>query len=359
VTIGFAPSGTLTLEDHRTGEVYRQLLRLTDEVDAGDSYTVWVPPRSRASRQVQRLSHEVVAAGPLVGAVQTRCELPAASAGTIAIRRLVTLHADSPLVRIRLDVVNRSRGHRLRLGLPVRVGGPAIAGAAFGHEWRGTPAGPVAAPPAEAVVATAPAHRYVAVAEAGRGLAVFQPGFFEYEWTPGGELRCTVLRAIGDLALADLPPRLGAAGWHVDVPDAQEPGLHRLELGLLPIDAATLEQSWALEREWEDAFLPVSGRFLRDFTGEVPPSGLRLEGDGLVLSALKPSEDGGGVILRCWNAREVPVNGAVTFAVAPAAVHVCDATEQRGSRLPIRRGRRVDFEVAPRSLVSLRLEYVS
>ena len=53
---------------------------------------------------------------------------------------------------------------------------------------------------------TAPAQRYVAAASGARGLALLAPGFFEYELAADGDLRLTLLRCVGQLSRADLPP---------------------------------------------------------------------------------------------------------------------------------------------------------
>src|SRR5207244_1035300 len=80
---------------------------------------------------------------------------------------------------------------------------------------------PSAAYPLETPVRTAPAHRFVAAASGPRGIALLAPGFFEYEWTPGGDLVYTLLRSVGELSRADLPTRPGHAGWPTATPLAQ------------------------------------------------------------------------------------------------------------------------------------------
>lgn len=357
VSVRLAPDGTVTLHDLRSDERYRRLLSLEDAVDAGDSYSVFIPPRSSTKRKIRHLATHVLAEGPLVGVVESRLELESAAAGVLAIRRTITLRADSPLIQVRLEVLNRSQGHRLRVGFPTGVGGGALSGTGFGHVSRGPGVEVASRDGGETSVATAPAHRYVAVGEGKRGLAVLLPGFFEHQWTVRGDLWCTLLRSIGDLARSDLPTRPGAAGWHADIPEAQEQGWHRIELAVVPLNRDAHHRPWELEAAWEDAFLPVGGRFLRDFSGRVPDGGVRLIGEGLILSALKPSEDGRAVILRCWNSREVAVQGRVRFDRAPMMVRCCDATEEGGVPLRVRRGRQVEFEVAPRELFSIRMEY--
>ena len=131
------------------------------------------------------------------------------------------------------------------------------------------------------------------------GVAVFAPGFFEYE-ADGASVLVTLLRAVGQLSRNDLPTRAGHAGWPTAVPDAQCLGPERLQFGVT-LTSPDPSPS-ALARIWEDLFLPPRAVWIRQSLGLEPvEGGLELRGDGLVFSALKPSVDGRGVILRCYN----------------------------------------------------------
>ena len=99
-----------------------------------------------------------------VAALEMQLKMPAGRRGRVAARLVVTLHADSPVVRCVLEIDNQATDHRLRARLPTGLAdGVAVAGAAFGAVARGPVA--AAAPhdfPREMPVATAPAHRFVA-----------------------------------------------------------------------------------------------------------------------------------------------------------------------------------------------------
>ena len=321
VRLQVADTGELTLEDRRTGERYAGLLRLEDEADLGDTYTFCprpgTHPLSRAT--VARGGPAVVADGPLVGAVETGWS-QAAAGGRVGCRLLVALRADSPLVRLRLDLDHRATDHRMRARFPLgafAAEAAALAGAAWGTARRPPAHSRETNHPAERPVATAPAQRFVAAASGRRGLALFAPGFFEYEWTAKGDLLFTLLRAVGQLSRGDLPTRPGHAGWPMATPLAQEPGHHRVDLALTPVTEEDLQRPDRLVRLWEDAFLPIQAVFLRQSSGrpsQVPPFGVELEGEGLVFSALKPAESGDGLVLRCYNATASWVQGGWRFA---------------------------------------------
>jgi mannosylglycerate hydrolase len=348
VAVAITRAGAITLTDRRTGERYPALCSLLDEPDLGDTYTYSAAPATRRlpARRVSVAHPRVIARGPLIGAV----ELTGPNA-----RLVVALDADSPVVRLRLVVDNRRAGHRLRARFPVGAGETAAAGAAFGLERRPPVVPDRTQRGGEDPVATAPAQRFVAAAAGTRGLALFAPGFFEYEWTRGRELVVTLFRAVSALSRNDLPERPGHAGWPAEVPLAEERGRHTIDLAVAPVDSRALDESWRLEHLWEDAFLPVQAAWYRDFTGTAgPAAGIVLEGDGLVLSAVKPPETGDGLVLRCRNARDQAVEGRIRFDRPLRSAAMIRADETRLDALPLDDGGRVvRFAVPARGLASL------
>ncbi|MGQ0703107.1 MAG: hypothetical protein ACT4PM_08255 [Gemmatimonadales bacterium] len=261
VSVRVTPDGTLTLTDLRSGAEFPDLVTLIDEPDRGDLYTFSpAGPAERASAVL--IAQTVRAEGPLIGALEARWAVVIGGEEWLQARLLVVLHADAPLVRLRLDLDNWKTDHRLRARFPVEPG-RAVSGAALGAERR-EPIDP-RTDGFERVVATVPAQRFIAAAGHRKGLAVFAPGFFEAEWTRKGEILVTLLRSVGELSRADLPARPGHAAWPVSTPDAHEFGRHTIELGLAPVDPDSLPDTESMERMWEDLFLPVQARYFREF----------------------------------------------------------------------------------------------
>ncbi|HEX9894109.1 MAG TPA: glycoside hydrolase family 38 C-terminal domain-containing protein, partial [Gemmatimonadales bacterium] len=339
-----SPIGVITLEDRRSGERYPGLGVLEDEPDGGDSYT-FSRGRGRTALGGRHRSRAIIAGGPLVGAIETRWTMASATQGDLEFRLVAVLHADSPILRLRLDVENGARDHRLRARFPVGAGEDACAGAAFGlvlrppvHRQRGHESIELPDP-------TAPAHRFAAAAEYTRGLAILAPGFFQYEWTADRDLLVTLIRSVGELSKPDLPERPGHAGWPQPTPLAQEPGDHSVQLAVVPIGEADLDRPDRLMELWEDAFLPVQSGFFRRYArnaGAQPErdDGIQLEGDGLVLSAIKRAEQGEGLVLRCYNITESPVEGRWVFAGALREAWLLRADETGALELSLPEDRR-------------------
>jgi alpha-mannosidase len=257
---------------------------------------------------------------------------------------------------VRLDIDNGAENHRLRVRFPIGAGNAATAGAAFGFERRDpvevTPADHAAELPPQ----TAPAQRYVAAGDRDRGLALLVPGFVEYEWSARRELTLTLLRSVGELSRGEIAARPGHAGWPMATPDAQEPGHHRIEFGFTPLGEDQSTDVASLERLWEDTFLPPQATFIRHFTGDA--SGLRsvgvsLEGQGLVFTACKTAENGGGTILRCYNTEPATVDGCWRLGS-----RISTATLVRADETPVESLVMVDpgvvrFAAGPRAIVSI------
>ena len=341
--------GSLSLRRRDSGREFAGLFGIETEPDLGDTYS-FAPGQGRPVRSRARVTAQVLASGPLVAVLEARWEDLDAS-----FRLHVELRSGEPFVRLSLTLENRGTDRRLRARFPTGLqGGGVIAGAAFGSERRGH-AVPVRNSPAETPVTTAPAHRYVGAAGARGGLALLVPGHCEYEWMKGGDLLLTLLRSVGQLSRDDLFTRPGHAGWPTPTPEAQFIGADRVTFALAPLPSRDITTD-RLHALWEAAFLPPSARWLRD-PGKLrmPTASIELAGAGLVLSAVKPAEDGSGIVLRCWNAADETVQGAWKVAPIPSAAWLTRADEEGADPLAIEKGGAIPFTAAPGTLVTIRI----
>jgi alpha-mannosidase len=197
----------------------------------------------------------------------------------------------------------------------------------------------------------------VASAGTGGGLALLAPGFFEYEHDPAGDLVVTLLRCVGQLSREDLPTRPGHAGWPTATPGAQCLGHERLQFALAAVTAEEIGHGSSLARLWEDAFLPPRAIWLRQATElDLPPTDVRLEGEGLVFSALKPAAAGSGLVFRCYNATDSEVAGRVELGMPVAAAARVRADEREPEPLPLGTTRKsIRFIAGPHEIVTLLL----
>jgi alpha-mannosidase len=355
VCIEVEPEGTLRLSDRRTEAQFSGLLAFEGESDLGDTYSFAPIPGGGLFGLSEPLRVGILAAGPLVGSLELRGSL-APSQGRIGVRVVISLHAGSSAVRCTLEMENRAPNHRVRLRMPTGLpAGAAIAGGPFGGVSRGIVEPEAIRYRRESPVRTAPAHRFVAHARRGRGLALLAPGFFEYELTSEGDLLFTVLRAVGELSRDDLPTRPGHAAWPTSTPLAQCRGRERLQIAFATVTPDDVEAGTMLPELWEDLFLPLRPVWLRQASPLAPREiSIGLEGDGLVFSALKPAEDNDGIVLRCYNARGTPTEGAWWITPPVASATRVRADEREPSHLAVEEeGRVVRFHAGPHEIVSV------
>jgi alpha-mannosidase len=112
-----------------------------------------------------------------------------------------------------------------------------------------------------------------------------------------------------------------------------------------------------LESMWEDLFLPPRTVWLRQATPlRIERADWALEGAGLAFSALKPAEDGDGVVFRCVNARHTSTTGVCRASFPLAGAWRVRADESAAESVPVERdGRTVRFPAAGREIVTLLL----
>jgi alpha-mannosidase len=186
-------------------------------------------------------------------------------------------------------------------------------------------------------------------------MAFFAPGFFEYEQEPGGDLLVTVLRAVGQLSMDNLPTRPGHAGWPMATPLAQCLGPDALDF------AFALGGNWespaGLYRSWEDLFLPIRATWFRDWNGrEHLGAGVQLDGEGLALSAIMPARQGRGIVVRCLNLLNQPSDGRLHFGFPVSSAERIRADETLIADLTAAlTGSSLAFTAQPGELVSLRV----
>lgn len=330
------------------GRTVRFTPGLIDERDEGDSYTIQPVPGDRPPR-ARWGATRVVLAGPLVAAVARPFRIGGRVRGTLYLR----LDAGSRLIRLVVEGRNLASQHRLRLVVPVAHGDRAVADMAFGAvtRARGTAR---QRPGEEAPATTAPMHRYVSTG----GWTICARGLHEYELLPGGGLAVTLLRAVGDLSRGDLAARPGHAGWPTATPGAQGLGAFRAELALAPggVVERSRAASWdAVEAAADGFHAPLGGRMYRSGI-DVPEvvGGPTLTGSGLAFRALKPREDGDGIVLRCVNLTRRARRGVWTFPWPLTRAFRARLDETIEAELPLSSARRrVEFRAGPREIVTV------
>jgi hypothetical protein len=307
LTVRAFADGSIEVTDERAGRSYAGLHWFEDVADRGDEYNFCHLEGDQPIGVTRPGRVRVVGGGPVVAELEVTgtLDLPRSLSrdrtrrvGRVAlpVRSRIRLFAGSDRIEFETTIANRARDHRLRVRFAAYGATAQSAVRAEGHYGMvRRPARPVwkgsgwVEPPALT------AHT-VGLVAAG-DVAVIGQGLPEYEAVPtdgGLDLALTLLRCVGWLSRDDLVTRPGHAGPGVPTPEAQSVGRITFQYALRV--GVAQESDAALLRASADYRTP----FVLGPAGAAPEPAIRVEGD-VVVSALKPAEDGRGVVLRAFN----------------------------------------------------------
>lgn len=339
-------------------ERWSDVLGFEHQADLGDLYTPSLrdQPVVEARLRRQRLLHR----GPLRAAIEQAWTMRVPASGSarrlvdLPLTTVVAVDAGLPVMRVHVRGLNVARDHRLRIhfrtGLP---GARVIADAALGPMVRT----PLEVHPDDArmerPLPTAPLHRWVALDGASTSMALISDGLAEYEATSAGTLAVTLLRAVGELARADLSERPGRAGWPTSTPEAQCPGPFEANFGLMPCGPFNDETLMAIERAAEDLLVPLCGHTIRSAL-RLPDGtdGVELHGEGLVCAAVLDSADEAWTVLRCVNVLDRATGGTWRLGFTVTEARTARLDETPGTPLDVA-GNAVHFHAGPRAVVTI------
>jgi mannosylglycerate hydrolase len=339
--------GTVRLATRDGTRVISSLIELEGLADMGDLYT---PSPGGDPFPVKFREASIGQEGPLFATLVTIWHV--GEGDEIPLVIVLGLDAGSSFLRVHVRGDNAREDCRVRLRVNTDVAQPRIfADATFGPVRRY----PITAPAGskETAPRTAPLARYVTLAARNRGATIYSDGLGEYEASDDGVVALTLFRAVGELSRNDIPERPGHAGWPESTPDAQQIGMFDARFAVLlhgPRDDATID---AIERTADDVLFPLSGNTIRS-TLELPEAadGVSLEGIGLSLSAIKTSEDGEWLVLRCVNLTDSAVVGDWVLGADVSEARTSRLDELPGAPIPVT-GRRVPILAGPRAIVTI------
>lgn len=179
------------------------------------------------------------------------------------------------------------------------------------------------------------------------GLTVAAPGLPEAEVTAAGVIALTLVRAVGWLARMDLSTRPQPAGPVIATPGAQCLGGIEARLALL------INATPGAVRDGELGFLAVAAGCEPGVPAQ--RSLLAIEPRTLLLSALKPAEDGRGIILRLLNPTPAAI-AAEVYVGFPVSRVESVRLDERPEEFAVRMHENcIRFSVPPHALRSVRM----
>jgi len=412
IRVEFLPDGRFDLIDRLTGRRFPGIGRLEDVEDAGDSYDyspAGHPGKQDGAMELRTQPTDRRLHDSDITRIQTTTNLQHSDewSATVHLRvvwnipayldksnetrsielapvtvdHFVTMRLGARNIEVETWVDNKAEDHRLRLIIPTGMHlTDANAGSPFDVVRR-----PVLFPHdpswVQPLVPTQPMERFLAVVgtEDGLndgGLALLSPGVNEYEIIladdadPGGhDIALTLIRSVGWTSQSGFSRRPSNADAVLPAPGSQCIGTSITRWSLLPFDEDWQSENvhHAAECFATSANLLVATRkpLANGFFEESLTPGtlgrslehIRFEGEGPdpVLSAFKPSEDRGAIILRVYNPTNKDWKGRIHSDLDLKRVHECGMLENaKRKKLEIKNGW-WDAQVKSGSIVQWRL----
>lgn len=348
--------GTVTLEDKRSGQLYRNNLIYEDSGDQGNLYNyVETEGAARiyaaAGLQSCRIAEQNACFATLE--LTASLEIPAGKAENTRTAETLThtvttyLTVTDGVARVDVKTVlnNQSENHRLRaLFVPEIRAERVQAEGQFDVVDREIVPDRAWQNPCYCQRIQA----FFALNDGNRGLAVAVRGLNEYEILRDGKntMALTLLRAadqVGD--------------WGIfPTPDGQCKGVHTLCYSLIPFDAATkdaaAQEAFAFHGE------PFSAKGYAAHTGALPAADslFALQGDTMAFSAFKKAEKRNSAILRFYNTSCEAQTAALQLRRPVKGVWRTNLAEERQERLAVENGS-VTFPVGGKKIVTLEIEF--
>jgi len=335
-----ATSGTFTV-DTADGLRLPGLGRLVDGGDGGDTYN-YSPPadEDQIIDRPESVTVTTLETGPVRARVLVEstyrwpthaigdaiaCSRRSDETALVPVRTTLELRTGERFLRVRSEIDNRCRDHRLRAHFPLPA--PAAgsdAECAFAVVHRGLTA---EGGPGEFGLPTFVSRRFVDASGLDAkgvtaGLAALHDGLLEYELVDnGGELALTLMRATGYLSRIALSLRPDPAGPPMPVEGAQMQRRQAVEYALLPHHG-----DWRGARLYEAAdeyLVPLErARGGGGVGASQPPTGRALAVRGAPVSTVH--RDGGGLSVRVFNPAPEATSAEIERDGAPATGWVVD-----------------------------------
>lgn len=246
----------------------------------------------------------------------------------------IILYADSPRIDFRTEIDWKDHSQVLRVDFPVDVNAvKATYEIQFGHLERPSTRNTTW----EDAKFEVCGHKWADISDGGYGMALLNDCKYGYS-TEGSTLSMTLLRS-----------------GNVPNPEADKE-LHTFTYSILPhkghfADAGVIQEAYLLNNPLFAAALPGGGK------AELPARFSLFDCQGAVLETVKPAEDGKGLILRLYEARNRSGLVKVTCGCPVKKATLCDLLEQPAEGAPLTcDGKTVEFPIKPFEIVTLRIQ---
>ncbi len=211
----------------------------------------------------------------------------------------------------------------------------------------------------ELEVASFPQSGFIDISDESSGLCLIAEGIPEYEILPGKNrngvtMQLTLIRAVGWLSRSDLITRKGNAGPTHETPDAQCIGVNRFSYAITSHKG--MPPNGKIVNEFLSHNTPVKAVQTYSHKGHLSSVGsfFEISGEGVVLSALKLSEERESVVIRLYN-----ITDKITMPVISSMLPIKQANMlnlQEDVLYPIKvKDGKIQLEISRKKIVTLEI----
>jgi mannosylglycerate hydrolase len=390
--------GSLTVWDKTSGMTYAGLHHFEDVEDAGDEYS-YSPCRfgKMVSTINKSAAVQLVTSGVNLATFEVRRDLVipeslsedrqrrSEKTVTLPIGSRFTLYRSQPGIYVETEVDNLARDHQLSVTFPTSLDvNQALVDESFAIVPR-----PIDLPAAEGWVEDPASlmhqRAFIDLSDGNCGLAILNRGLPAVEVRRkenGTQINLILLRCVGWLSREDLTTRRVAAGPLTATPGAQCLGKLRFEYAILP-HAGDWKQVYPSAYEYIAPLLarradtheglelhemnitrddPEKVKRLPWSRGGILPdrfSFIASEDQRLVLSAVKRSEDGRGLVIRFFNISYKPIRVHIKTGLAIKEAWLINMNEERQESLPLLGAHAFEASCRGQQVISFKLHFKS
>lgn len=349
--------GAFTVVDKKTGICHKGVNRFVDKGDAGDEYTYSWPLKDRTysldSDSVQitvnrdgDLRTSLTVTGTLLLPESLTEDRKGRSEDLVACPVTVIARLTKGIDRIDFTtwVDNQAKDHRLQVQFPSGIRTEVSQAEDAFHITERSIGVEVPETWMEYPQSTHPCHGFLNLEDETGGVSMIAQGITEFEGEQEENETClklTLLRCVGWLSRTDLLTRQGNGGWTIETPEGQCLGKHRFDYSLSYHEGSYGDSDvyQVLNKASKPALL---------WQGE---TGKELYGEGNLLaflsdlpghirvSALKPAENGDGIILRLFHIGREDCRFELKLPKEITGAEAVNLAEEVGEELPLKHHR--------------------
>jgi len=385
IALEIQEDGSFNMVNRNTGRIYRELGIFEDQGDAGDEYNYSYPDVDQViTSKGKKAEIEFVEKSDVRVQVRiiTVLEVPEAltedrrqrSCNTrrLPVVTYLTVDAGSPYAACRVEVKNTVKDHRLRVLFPTGITAETShAGSVFDIVER-----PVSIEDydesniperVKKVIIGArearpntifPQREFVDLYDKQGGLAILNKGLTEYQILPeAGTIALTLFRSVGWIT-TEINTRIGDAGPKILTPDAQCLRQMTFEYAVYSHEGDSIEGNVLRAADAFNTELLIAQTTVH--TGILPDSHSFLkvsdEKRALKITAVKRSEDGEAMVLRCYNASDESIVAYVSTDFLVKRAFYADLLEEAQEEALLTDGHKVRLRLQAKQIITLRLE---